>query len=127
MTPLLLALGLLLGSPPAAARDAVVVLRSDDLPAYDATLDAFQQAVGAPVQVLDLRGDAGTAKRTAKALTADPPPAVLALGAKAAWTAREIPQTVPVVYALVRDPSRYGLERINMTGVGMNIPPAIKN
>ena len=52
-------------------------------------------------------------------------PAVLALGAKAAWTAREVSSTVPVVFALVRDPSRYGLERPNMTGVGMNIPPAM--
>lgn len=125
MNALALALGLLLGVPTAAARDAVVVLRSDNLPAYDATLEAFRQAVGVPVQVLDLRGDAGTAARVAESLTADPPPAVLALGAKAAWTAREVSSTVPVVFALVRDPSRYGLERPNMTGVGMNIPPAM--
>ena len=118
-------LGLLIAAP-ASAREAVVVLRSDDLPAYDAPIDAFSQAVGHPVQVIGLRGDRAVASRVAADLTRDPPPAVLALGAKAAWiAARELPPTVPVVWAMVREPERYDLDGLNLTGVRMEIPAAM--
>ncbi len=109
---------------PAAARDAVVVLRSDDLPAYDAPIEAFSQAVGHPVQIYGFKGDRAIATRIARDLANDPPPAVLALGAKAAWIAdRELPSTIPVVWAMVREPERYGLDGINETGVRMELDP----
>lgn len=117
---------LALALPVALARDAVVVLRSDDLPAYDAPIEAFSQAVGHPVEVIGLRGDRAVAHRVVTELSADPPPAVLALGSKAAWiAARQLPATVPVVWAMVRDPERYDLDGLNLTGVRMQIPPAM--
>ncbi len=127
MIPMLTAL--LLGSGlggPAHARDAIAVLRSDELPAYDAPIEAFVNGLGAPVEVFALKGDKATARRVAQDLAADPPPAVLALGAKAAWmAAQELPTNIPVVWAMVREPERYGLDGINMTGVRMEMAPSM--
>jgi ABC-type uncharacterized transport system substrate-binding protein len=122
---LALALGLAL-VPAAEAREAIAVLRSDELPEYDEPVDAFVRGVGAPVEVFALKGDKATARRIAQKLAADPPPAVLALGAKAAWIAsQELPAQVPVVWAMVRDPERYGLDGINLTGVRMEMAPSM--
>ncbi len=119
-------ISLALALPAARAADTIAILRSDDLPAYDAPVEAFARAIGRPVRVYDLHGDKAAALRVAAELKADPPPAVLALGTKAAWTAaRELPTTIPVVYAMVREPERYGVDGINITGVRMEVPPEL--
>lgn len=119
-----LALLVALGAPGDAwARTSVVVLRSDDLPAYDAPIDAFSRELGRPVQVYDLKGEKSVAQRIVSGLRDDPPPLVLALGAKAAYSAvHELPG-VPLVYAMVYDPARYGIEGAGVTGVSMQVPP----
>lgn len=110
----------------ALATQPVVVLRSDSIDAYNAPVDAFIRAVGLPTEVHDLEGDKGRAMRLADELSADPPSVVLALGAKAAWTAaHHLPPSVPVIYAQVRDPERYGLDGIQVTGVRMEMPPSL--
>lgn len=119
MTPLLLALGIGL----AHARSSVVVLTSDDLPRYRTTATAFAAQLGQPVEVVHLRGQREQAMRVAAALTADPPPLILALGEKAAWTAVHHGPTVPVVYAMVDDPDRYGIDGLFVTGVRANVQP----
>ncbi len=111
---------------PAQARESVVVLRSDSLPLYDEPIEAFTRAIGRPIEVHDIQGERERARRIADDLSSDPPQAVLALGAKAAWAARQyLPETVPIVYAQVRDPERYGLDGIHVTGVRMEMPPAM--
>lgn len=123
--PSLFSLALLLSSL-AQAANTVVILQSDELPVYDAPIESFSRALGKPVTVHQLRGDKQRAKRIAADITADPPIAVLALGAKAAWIAQnDIPTTIPVVYAQVRDPDRYGLDGVHLTGVRMEMPPAM--
>ena len=120
MIPALLAL---LFAPVAAARNAVVILRSDDLPVYSAPIESFKRELSLPIQVMDLRGDKAQALRTAQQLAADPPPLIFALGAKAAYIAtQQLPQ-VPLVYAMVVDPARYGIEGIQVTGITMQLPP----
>lgn len=126
MTLLTAVLSVLCLTPSAHARDAVAILRSDSLPVYDAPIDAFTQALGRPVEVLDIRGERERARRITNSLLDDPPPAVLALGAKAAWAAHQsLPTTIPIVYAQVRDPERYGLDGIHITGIRMEMPPAM--
>ncbi len=111
-------------SSPGHAGDAVAILRSDSLPVYDAPIDAFTQALGLPIEVHDIRGERERARRITDGLLEDPPPAVLALGAKAAWAAHQsLPTTIPIVYAQVRDPDRYGLDGIHITGIRMEMPP----
>lgn len=116
---------LLLGSVCAWARDDIVVLRSDDLPAYQVPVDRFRAELeGVSVEVIDLLGDKQRALRIAAQLRADPPPMVLALGAKAAWIAvNELPE-VPAIYAMVFDPERYGIEG-TVPGVSMDVPPEL--
>ncbi len=109
-------------APVALAIESVVVLKSDDLSVYDAPIEAFEQAIGRPVTVLNIEGQRSVAKDIVTRLRFDPPPLVFALGAKAAWMAHEQMPHVPLVYGMIRDPARYGLEGMGVTGVGFEIP-----
>lgn len=116
---------LLWGSLFAWAREDIVVLRSDDLPAYQAPVERYRAELeDFSVEVIDLRGDKPRALRVAAQLRADPPPLVLALGAKAAWIAvNELPE-VPAIYAMVIEPERYGIGE-DIPGVSMDVPPEL--
>ena len=109
-------------APAAGAIESVVVLKSDDLSVYEAPIEAFEEAIGRPVTVLDIEGQRSVAKDIVTRLRFDPPPLVFALGAKAAWMAHEQMPHVPLVYGMIRDPARYGLEGSSVTGVGHEIP-----
>jgi putative ABC transport system substrate-binding protein len=116
---------LLLWSALGWAGDTIAVLRSDDLPAYQMPVDRYvAELEGQNVEVFDLLGDRQRALRIAAQLRADPPPLVLALGPKAAWIAvNELPD-VPLVYAMVFAPQRYGIID-GVTGVSMDVPPEL--
>lgn len=106
----------------AAATPEIAVLQSDDLPAYEVSAQAFVEALGRPYHVYHLRGDKERARSIAARIKTDPPPLIFAVGAKAAWiAAQELPE-IPLVYAMVSDPARYGLEGPTITGVAMNLP-----
>jgi putative tryptophan/tyrosine transport system substrate-binding protein len=122
MTPAILATLALL-SAPAQAREAVAVLVSDELDRYAAPLQAFQDTLDQPAQVFKLRGDKETALKIAADLTADPPPMVFALGAKAAWIAVHHGPNVPIVHAMVFAPERYDIKGAFVTGVKADAPP----
>ena len=121
----MLALVSAFGGRSAAAREAIAVLRSDDLPAYQVPVASFAASIGYPYQIFDLHGDRGRAATVAEELRRDPPPLVVALGAKAAWTARQELPDLPLIYGMVLDPGRYGVEGPNVTGVSMEIPPEL--
>jgi putative ABC transport system substrate-binding protein len=119
MLPLLFA-ALFVGD--ASARADIVVLVSDTLGAYDAPVERFTTSVGRAATVFDLQGSRTRADSVVRQLQADPPPLVFAVGAKAAYVAvNELP-TVPVVYAMVLDPGRYGIGGTQVTGVSMDVP-----
>lgn len=106
----------------AFARSDIAVLVSDSLAVYEAPVERFRQTIDRPVTVFDLEGDRARADSVVKQLAADPPPLVFAVGAKAAYVAvNELPG-VPVVYAMVFDPSRYGISGTQVTGVSMEVP-----
>lgn len=113
---------LLLSLASALASTDVAVLLSDDLPAYHAPVQTFGDALGRPYHVYDLRGDETRAMTVTERMKRDPPPLIFALGAKAAWVAaRQLPD-VPLVYAMVQSPDRYGIEGAHVTGIAMNLP-----
>lgn len=116
-TLLLLSLGL------AHARSAIVVLTSEELPRYRTTATAFAAQLGQPVEVIRIKGQRERAMRVAAELTTDPPPLILALGEKAAWTAVHHGPNVPIVHAMVDDPSRYEIDGAFVTGVRSDAPP----
>jgi putative ABC transport system substrate-binding protein len=107
----------------ALARSDVAVLVSDTLDAYTAPVEAFRRSIDRPVTVYDLEGDRDRATAIAKQLAADPPPLVFAVGAKAAWVAQNDLERIPVVYAMILDPGRYGIAGTRVTGVSMEVPP----
>jgi len=101
----------------------IAVLKSDDLAAYSAPIESFTQAINARVVTYDLGGDLEKGKQIAQQLAQVPPDLILALGAKAAYSARKYITQVPVVYAMVLNPEKYQLTQPNMTGITIEIPP----
>jgi len=114
---------LLLSSPAFASR--VVVVQSDDLDPYTEPATFFAEALGEPVTLLNLHGRKGEQDAVAERLVTEKPEVVFALGAKAAWTARQALPTTPIVYASVLDPERYGIDDEDATGISATVPPAI--
>lgn len=103
----------------------VAVVKSDSLTAYDAPAQAILTSLNGktPVEIHDIKGDRGTAEDVIEELRRDEPEVVVALGAKAAYAVREGLPDTPMVYAMVNDPSRYGLEGMLVTGVSEAVPP----
>lgn len=121
MTSFLLTLGLLLAT--AFAGPDVVVLVSDSLQTYEVPVLALREGVDGHVVVIDLEGDKALAQAAADRIRRDPPEVVVALGAKAAWIAQtELPE-LPLVYAMVVSPERYGIRGQGVTGVSHNVEP----
>lgn len=117
------ALSLGAASADAAAGETIAIIKSDDLDAYDAPIDIFRSRIGRAVEVHSIGGDKAVGERLMAKLAADPPEAVFALGAKAAWlVSHKLPQ-VPMVHAMVLDPSRYGIDGPAVTGIRMQPPP----
>ena len=119
MNPALLALSIGM----AHARNAVVVMTSEDLPRYTNAATTFTAQLGRPVEVVRIGGDRARAMRVAAELTADPPPLIFALGEKAAWTAVHHGPNVPIVHAMVDDPVRYEIDGAFVTGVRADARP----
>lgn len=117
MIPFLLAI-----SGAFAARPEVVVVVSDDLAPYQDPVRPFAEAIGVPVQTINLQGREIQADVEFAALKQANPKVVFALGAKAAYAARYRLPSVPMVYAQVLDPGRYGIPGNQVTGVRANVP-----
>ncbi|MDP6934221.1 MAG: ABC transporter substrate binding protein [Myxococcota bacterium] len=112
-------------TPEALGGSRIAILQSEDLPVYDSPIASFQSHVEASSIIYDLRGERDRSHAIARRLQMDRPEVVLALGAKAAYTAvTELPGT-PVVFAMVFDPARYGIEGAYVTGVTMDVPPSM--
>lgn len=113
---------LLLLASAAFARADIAVLVSDRLAVYDAPVARFRESVGRAVTVFEIGGDRARADSIVKQLAADPPPLIFAVGAKAAYVAVNDLPAIPVVYAMVLDPGRYGIAGTQVTGVSMEVP-----
>jgi putative tryptophan/tyrosine transport system substrate-binding protein len=106
----------------AFARDYIVILQSDTLDEYQVPATAFIESIGMQTKRFQIKGERERAVGFAEDLVQDPPPVIFALGAKAAWTARKYLPDVPLVYAMVQDPDRYGIEGENVVGISMMVP-----
>ncbi len=116
-------LTLLLALATALAAPDVVVLQSDSLQTYEVPVQALRDGIDGHVVVVDLQGDKGVAQGAAERIRQDPPQVLVALGAKAAWIAQtELPE-LPLVYAMVVSPERYGIRGQGVTGVSHHVEP----
>ena len=107
----------------ASATD-VVILKSSDIAAYNQAISGFKAALPNDVVLAeyDLQGDLEKGRKLTRKIRAADPALVFAVGLKAAKAAQLEIVDIPVVYAMVLDPAKYGLNAPNMTGVLMEIP-----
>lgn len=106
-----------------AARPDVAVIISDDLDPYLSPVSAFTEAVGVPVQTINIHGREIEAEVEIEALKMVDPKVVFATGAKSAWAVRTMMPNTPLIYASVLEPDRYGLPGMQVTGVRAIVPP----
>lgn len=120
----LLAVALLASSAAWAAE--VAVLKSSDAPAWRPTLDALRRAGAShSFTEYDLRGDRAEAERVIAGVKGKAA-ILVALGPLAALAAKELAPETPLVFCMVQDPARAGLQgAANATGVAFQIP--VKN
>jgi putative ABC transport system substrate-binding protein len=111
-------------SPIVAAAAEIVILKSSDIAAYNQAIAGFKAAVSPSVTLseYDLQGDLEKGRKLARRIRASDPSLVLAVGLKAAKAAQLEIVDIPVVYAMVLDPAKYGLMTRNMTGVLLEVP-----
>ena len=111
-------------SPGLASATDVVILKSSDIAAYNQAISGFKAALPNDVVLAeyDLQGDLEKGRKLTRKIRAADPALVFAVGLKAAKAAQLEIVDIPVVYAMVLDPAKYGLNAPNMTGVLMEIP-----
>jgi putative ABC transport system substrate-binding protein len=102
----------------------VVILRSSDIAAYNQAIGGFKAALpgGIALSEYDLQGDLEKGRKLARKIRASDPALVFAVGLKAAKAAQLEIVDIPVVYSMVLDPVKYGLNQPNMTGILLEVP-----
>jgi putative ABC transport system substrate-binding protein len=101
----------------------VLVVQSDDYPAYLDPVPAFLAALDEPARVVNLHGREAESEGLQRRLRDAPPRVVFALGAKAAWTVRQGNPELPMVYTSVMQPERYGVGGGQGAGIDMSVRP----
>lgn len=114
----------LLLCPVLALATDIVILKSSDIAAYNQALRGFKAALptGMVLSEYDLQGDLEKGRKLARKIRASDPALVFAVGLKAAKAAHLEIVDIPVVYSMVLDPAKYGLNAPNMTGVLLEVP-----
>jgi len=103
----------------------IVVLKSSDVAYYSQAVQGFRTILSADIRIIEhtLSSSATNAREIGQSIRAEHPNLVLAVGLKAALTAKlEIPD-IPVIFCQVLNPELHGLPTPNMTGVLMKVPP----
>lgn len=116
-----IAMFLALWAGAAQAAGYVVVVRSSELPPYRIVETAFRDAFGRPNRTFSLAQDNARAE-VQHALEGEAL-LVFAIGAQAAKLAIDLNPSVPVVYALVPNPEKIGLQD-RTPGISMYVSPA---
>jgi ABC-type uncharacterized transport system substrate-binding protein len=119
------ALAFMVAASPAGAAE-VAVVKSSEVPAWRPAIDALRRvAAGHSVNEYDLRNDRGTAEAVLAGLKSRNA-IVVALGPLAAQLVRTSIPDAPLVFAMVQEPAKLGLQPgPSVTGVAFAIP--IKN
>jgi putative ABC transport system substrate-binding protein len=111
------------GSAAAAPRPTIAVVKSDNLAPYARLVSTFSMESKGDVVEYDLKGSEEKAEKTFSELREKAPALVLAVGPIAANAARRILGGTPVVFVMVPNYEKYGLEAKNVTGIALTLPP----
>ncbi|MCC2644077.1 MAG: uncharacterized protein K0S45_4490 [Nitrospira sp.] len=108
---------------PALGTD-IVILKSSGIAAYSQAIGGFKAALpgGIALTEYDLQGDLEKGRKLARKIRASDTALVFAVGLKAAKAAQLEIVDIPVVYSMVLDPLKYGLNQPNMTGILLEVP-----
>jgi putative tryptophan/tyrosine transport system substrate-binding protein len=116
-------LGLLWLVPlPQAMAEGIVVLKSHDIEPFNQALAGFAAACPTHITTYDLHGTKKEESSIIQRLTAAKPRLIVAIGPLAAQVARERLQDIPLIFVMVSNPPRYGLQGSNLAGVSLDIP-----
>ncbi|MEO8325491.1 MAG: ABC transporter substrate-binding protein [Nitrospirota bacterium] len=121
----ILCVGICLNLYTVTSAEEVAILKSADINAYSEAITAFKSALPPSFHVTgeyDLQGDMAEGRNLARRIRASHAKVVLAVGLKAAMTAKLLIQKIPVIFCLVIDPKKYGLPTDNMVGLSLHIP-----
>jgi putative ABC transport system substrate-binding protein len=123
--PALVLLASLLGSSPAASAANIAVVMSANVEAYGEAVRGFRESLRHRIVAqYDMEGDLDRGRKiVAEIQSKVKPDLILAVGIWALQVAAAQATSVPVVYAMVLNPSSIvGVEPNNITGASMNVP-----
>jgi putative ABC transport system substrate-binding protein len=116
-------LGLLWLLPLSQARaEDIVILKSHDLEPFNQAVAGFVAACPVHITEYDLRGTKKEESSIIQHLTAAKPHLIVAIGPLAAQVAREHLRDVPMIFVMVSNPPKHGLQGANLAGVSLDIP-----
>jgi putative ABC transport system substrate-binding protein len=129
MTPFIVAVCIVVGvivcAPPSGEAAKIIALKSADVDVYNEALEGFRTgSQGSTVIEYDMEGDFQKGKKFLAQLKSGPrPDLILAVGIWALQVVVEEVQDIPVVFAMVLNPTTViGQEARNITGASMNVP-----
>ncbi len=106
--------------PPRA--QGIAVLKSHDIAPINQALAGFVATCPEPITTYDLGGSTSNSRGIIDRIMASPPRLIVAIGPLAAQVARAEVRGVPVVFAMVRNPRKSGLEGDNIAGISLDVP-----
>jgi ABC-type uncharacterized transport system substrate-binding protein len=116
-------LGLLWLLPLTEARaQDIVILKSHDLEPFNQAMAGFVAACPMHITEYDLRGTKKEESSIIQRLTTAKPRLIVAIGPLAAQVAREHLRDVPMIFVMVSNPPKHGLQGANLAGVSLDIP-----
>ncbi len=108
-----------------AGAGEVAIIKTRNLAPYNEAITGFTiNCSSMKTREYDMEEDQSRGEEIASQINASKPSAVLAVGNPAAQIAKlYIDKSIPVVFIMVQDPEKIGLQDIdNITGISMNIP-----
>ena len=113
-----------MGLPPGASATEIVILKSAEITAYNQAINGFRAALAgsATITEYDMQGDAGRGRKLARKVRASNADLLLAVGIKAALAAKLEIVDIPIIYRMVLDPEKNGLNAQNMVGIMLEVP-----
>ena len=100
----------------------IAVLKSHDIEPFNQAIAGFVTACNGQITEYDIRGSKGKQRSIIERIVAARPKLILAIGAMAAQVAKEAVRDIPVVFFMVPNPHKYGLEGKNIAGISLDIP-----
>ena len=107
---------------PGIAAPGIAVLKSHDIAPINQALAGFVATCPEHITTYDLGGSTSNSRGIIDRIMASPPRLIVAIGPLAAQVAKAEVRGVPVVFAMVRNPRKSGLEGDNIAGISLDVP-----